>query len=73
MIALVHPMLFRETYREVFVWYHRMIALVHPMLFRETYREVFVQKWLAPDELTLPSVHPTLKNYSNAQDLFRIL
>jgi hypothetical protein len=39
-----------------------MIASVHPMFFRETYREVFAQKWLAPDELTLPSVHPTLKN-----------
>jgi hypothetical protein len=48
-------------------WYHRMIASVHPMLFRETYREVFTQKWLAPDEQTLSSVHPTLQNCSNAQ------
>jgi hypothetical protein len=39
-----------------------MIASVHPMLFRETYREVFSQKWLAPDEPTLSSVHPMLKN-----------
>jgi hypothetical protein len=49
-------------------WYHKMIASVHPMLFRETYREVFAQKWLAPDEPTLSSVHPTLKKFSNAQD-----
>jgi hypothetical protein len=50
-----------------------MNALVHPMLFRETYGEVFTQKGLAPDEPTLPSVHPTLKNCSNAQDFFRML
>jgi hypothetical protein len=50
-----------------------MIASVHPMLFLETYREVFTQKWLAPDELTLPSVHSMLKKCSNAQDFYGIL
>jgi hypothetical protein len=42
-------------------WYHQMNASIHPMVFQETYREVFTQKWLAPDEPILPSVHLTLK------------
>jgi hypothetical protein len=50
-----------------------MNASVHPMLFQETYIELFTQKRLAPDEQTLPSVHPTLKNCSKAQDFFRNL
>jgi hypothetical protein len=54
-------------------WYHRMIASVHPMLFRETYKEVLALKWLAPNEPTLSSVHPTLTKSSNAQDFFIIL
>jgi hypothetical protein len=50
-----------------------MIVSVHPMFFGETCREVFAQKWLAPDEPTLPSVQPMLKKWSNAQDVLRIL
>jgi hypothetical protein len=38
-----------------------MNASIHPMVFQKTYREVFTQKWLAPDEPILPSVHLTLK------------
>jgi hypothetical protein len=50
-----------------------MNASIHPMLFQETYREVFAQKRLAPDDPTLLSIHPTLKNYSRAHDFSRII
>jgi hypothetical protein len=50
-----------------------MIASVHPMLFLETYREVFTQKWLAPDELTLPSVHSMLKKMLKCSGFLRNL
>jgi hypothetical protein len=52
----------KQVYKHQMIWWHhRMIASVHPMLSWETYREVFTQKWLAPDEPTLSSVHLTLQ------------